>query len=353
MAADPFNMAIYAPLRLNNQFTLAPEPGSGTGIAVLQPDDALFIPLKIRPAAYGTEDPPLRDFNLVLSDPTDAGGTRKNRVITFGYNNNGDGFPESPDAYTLCDRWETNWVINGHNHFERHIQYVSINPGPNYMKMFRPLSIFIDKDIDSIQTDLSADSISINSADGSVQYFKFLGLSLQCLNGSRIVSPNTGSKTLISALGLEGFFGDVIGMDASDRIILGSPNIAGGTLVTGGDLTVDQGSLNIGAGGATVKTGVTVTDGDVTIQGSGHGLRMTESGSDARIGVVTLVNGVATVSTTGVTTNSRIFLTSQQDGNGQAGAMRVSSRIPGVSFTISSSRTNDTATVAWMIIEPN
>ena len=71
------------------------------------------------------------------------------------------------------------------------------------------------------------------------------------------------------------------------------------------------------------------------------------------MGAVTLVGGTATVFTTSVTGNSRIFLTSQQDGNGQAGSMRVSVRIPGVAFAINSNRSNDTATVAWMIIEPD
>lgn len=346
MAAAPFSMEVHAPLKVNQQLTVAPPVGALTGLYMLQPADTTFLPLKIRPKTYGTEDPPMRDFNLTLSEPTYTGGTRANRVMTFGYNNNQDGFPESPDSYTLSDRWETNWYINGHNHFERHIQYVSINPGPNYMRAFRPFSIFIDKDDDSIQVDLAGDSVSIDSADGLTQHFNFAGLSMYCVNGSRISFPDAGAKTLISALGTSGSFGDVFAIDSADKITLGSPNIDGGVRIA-------VGNLDVSAGGATIANDVAIANGNLALQGQGKGLRITEGGGAARMGAVTLAGGMATINTTSVTANSRIFLTSQQDGNGQAGTMRVSGRIPGIAFTINSSRSNDTATVAWLIIEPD
>lgn len=74
-------------------------------------------------------------------------------------------------------------------------------------------------------------------------------------------------------------------------------------------------------------------------------------GANARQGVVTLVGGTATVANTSVGAFSRIFLTSQVDG-GTPGFLRVSSRVNGTSFTITSSSAADTSTVAYEIFEP-
>lgn len=339
MSAVSFNMAIYAPTIINNSLTIAPTAAVPTALFIKQPTDAEFLVMKIRAAAFGTEDPPMRDFNLFISAPVDSGGTRKNRVMTFGYNNSTEGFPEYDDAFTLCDRWESNWYVNGHNYFERHIQYVSINP-EHYLQMYRPLSVFINKDQDIIQTDLNADAVSINDATGDTQYFKFTPLNLYCLNGARVTYADLGAKTLISSISLTGNFADVLRIDAADRILLGSPAFNHSVDVTNGDLNVSDGNLNVAAG-------------DVNIASADHGLRMTEGGPAARVGVVTLNAGTATVMTTAVTANSRIFLTPQQDGSVTAGYMRVSSRAPGFAFVITSSKSTDNSAVAWFIIEPN
>jgi len=71
-----------------------------------------------------------------------------------------------------------------------------------------------------------------------------------------------------------------------------------------------------------------------------------------RVGSVALVAGVATVSLGAlITPNTLIFLTSQADG-GTPGWVRVSSRVDGVSFTITSSSNTDTSTVGWTLVEP-
>lgn len=82
----------------------------------------------------------------------------------------------------------------------------------------------------------------------------------------------------------------------------------------------------------------------------GSRLRVKE-GTGGRMGAVTLVAGQATVSTSAVNSNSRIFLTPQQDG-GTPGAVRVSSRVAGSSFVISSASATDTSVVAWLIVDP-
>ncbi len=91
-------------------------------------------------------------------------------------------------------------------------------------------------------------------------------------------------------------------------------------------------------------------DGNFLIQQAGKGLRVKE-GSNAKQGTATLSGGSATVSNTSVTANSRIFLTSQSDG-GTPGWLRVSARLAGASFTITSSSGSDTSTVAYEIFEP-
>lgn len=81
----------------------------------------------------------------------------------------------------------------------------------------------------------------------------------------------------------------------------------------------------------------------------GKGLKIKE-GSNATMGVATLSLGTVTVNTTAVTANSRIMLTKNSGASG--GAVRVSARVAGTSFTITSSDATDSGTVAWIIFEP-
>lgn len=96
---------------------------------------------------------------------------------------------------------------------------------------------------------------------------------------------------------------------------------------------------------------ILTTDNDLAIAVAGKGLQVKE-GSNAKMGITAaMVAGTVTVNTTAVTANSRIFLTAQTTGAGP-GALRVSARVAGTSFTITSSNAADTSTVAWMLVEP-
>lgn len=76
-------------------------------------------------------------------------------------------------------------------------------------------------------------------------------------------------------------------------------------------------------------------------------------GSNAAMGVATLVAGTVTVSTTRVTANSRIFLAAQSLGTVTAPkALAITARTAGTSFTITSADATDTSLIAWQIIEP-
>lgn len=92
------------------------------------------------------------------------------------------------------------------------------------------------------------------------------------------------------------------------------------------------------------------SEGNLLLLTVGMGHRVKE-GSNAKQGIATLVAGAVTVSNSNITANSRIFLTSQIDG-GTPGFIRVSARVAGTSFTITSSSGTDTSTVAYEIFEP-
>lgn len=120
------------------------------------------------------------------------------------------------------------------------------------------------------------------------------------------------------------------------------------------------GSVAWGPGGAAAQD-ITLSRGaanrldlatsDLSIATAGRGLKVAE-GTNAKMGLATLAAGTVTVSTTAVTANSRIYLTGQGDTAGTEGWLRVSARVAGTSFTITSSSGTDTSTVAWMIVEP-
>lgn len=81
------------------------------------------------------------------------------------------------------------------------------------------------------------------------------------------------------------------------------------------------------------------------------GALLVKEGTNAAMGVATLVAGTVTVNTNKVTATSRIFLTCQTPG-GTPGFLRVSARTAGTSFTILSSSGTDTSVVGWLIVEP-
>jgi len=92
------------------------------------------------------------------------------------------------------------------------------------------------------------------------------------------------------------------------------------------------------------------TSGNALVMRLGSGLRVKE-GSNAKQGTATLSGGTVVVANTSVTANSRIFLTSQFDG-GTPGYLRVTARVPGTSFTVTSGSASDASTFAYQIFEP-
>lgn len=94
-------------------------------------------------------------------------------------------------------------------------------------------------------------------------------------------------------------------------------------------------------------------DGDIKLKTAGQGIYIKE-GSNATMGVATLVAGVATINTTKVTANSRINISIQSLGTvASPKAIAVTGRVNGTSFTITSADLTDTSIIMWVILEPN
>lgn len=91
--------------------------------------------------------------------------------------------------------------------------------------------------------------------------------------------------------------------------------------------------------------------GDLILPLVGGGLKIKE-GTNSKMGWATLSSGTATINTTKVTANSRIFLTNNSP-SGTPGFLYISARTAGTSFTVTSSAgAADTSTFAWIIFEP-
>lgn len=100
-----------------------------------------------------------------------------------------------------------------------------------------------------------------------------------------------------------------------------------------------------------VGTGAFNAKMDIKISTVGNGLYVKE-GTNATMGIATLVAGTVVVNTTKVTANSRIFLTVNGGTLTNVGATYISARTAGTSFTITSMNILDTSNVAWFIVEP-
>lgn len=108
--------------------------------------------------------------------------------------------------------------------------------------------------------------------------------------------------------------------------------------------------LAIGTPSETAGTGLALdVYGQLGISAIGSGLSIAE-GTNAKMGIITLVAGTFTVNTTAVTANSRILL-SRQTAAGTLGHLATANVIAGTSFDIVSDNAGDTSDVAYLIVE--
>lgn len=144
----------------------------------------------------------------------------------------------------------------------------------------------------------------------------------------------------------------------SIRIAGGNSSTAGGSvrLYGGTHATLPNVSEFYNTGALTLTlsaaNNVSVENGDLKVNTVGKTLFIKE-GTNGKMGVSTLVAGTVTVSTTAVTSTSRIQLTIQSLGTvAVPQAIGVTARTAGTSFVITSAALTDTSVVAWVLFEP-
>lgn len=106
--------------------------------------------------------------------------------------------------------------------------------------------------------------------------------------------------------------------------------------------------------------GVSLTSSVGSIDFTGDDVTATTVGNDVTVdiafdpprGTATLVGGTATVLTTFVDADAKIFLTGQND-SGDEGELTITNRVNNVSFDILSASGTDTRDVAWFILDPS
>lgn len=109
----------------------------------------------------------------------------------------------------------------------------------------------------------------------------------------------------------------------------------------------------VGSTKAITFAGTITAASDIKLSTVGSGIYVKE-GTNATMGTGTLVGGTVVISTTKVTANSRIFITDNGGGVvANIGALYISARSAGTSFTVSSSNVLDTSNFSWIIIEPS
>lgn len=166
--------------------------------------------------------------------------------------------------------------------------------------------------------------------------------------GINFLNGTTGDGAFLPRVLLRptsGFGAVVDGYGAADTPGLVQLQLKGSVLGLSASNSIPIGFYNSSRLDATLES-----NGSFALRQVGQGLRIAE-GSNAKQGAATLTAGTVTVANTSVTANSRIFLTAQD--NNSTGALRVSARTAGTSFTITSSNAGDSGVVAYEIFEPS
>ena len=168
------------------------------------------------------------------------------------------------------------------------------------------------------------------------------------LLGSALYGISSGSRNVMMGNNLTIPSPTSDGQLTIQNIIFGTGNTATGT-------DISTGNIGIGIANPTANfhvLGSTKLQGSVTLPDAGNGILIKE-GVNATMGVVTLVSGTATINTAKVTANSRIILDIQSLGTVTVPTtVGTTSRMPGVSFTITSANPADTSVISWIIFEP-
>ena len=122
-------------------------------------------------------------------------------------------------------------------------------------------------------------------------------------------------------------------------------------LLANGNFILQNGGTFTDAGYRLDIQGTLRATGQVSITTVGSGISIKE-GTNAKMGLATMVAGTVTVANTSVTANSRIFLTIQSLGTVTVPmAIGVTVKTVGTSFVITSANVTDSSIIAWEIKE--
>jgi len=123
-------------------------------------------------------------------------------------------------------------------------------------------------------------------------------------------------------------------------------------ITTPGSLTTTT-TLTAGTSITATLGNITATNGNLVLSTAGNKLLIAATSSATCSAGTFALGGTATtvVSNSAVTANSLIYLTTQALGTVTvASTLAVTARLPGVSFTVTSSQSTDTSTIAYLII---
>jgi hypothetical protein len=134
--------------------------------------------------------------------------------------------------------------------------------------------------------------------------------------------------------------------------VVNTPTNATGYGITSIDgVPIGQSAAAVGTFSSLTSNGSVFAARNLSSETVGYGLTIKE-GTNAKQGTAVLVAGTIAVVNSSITANSRIFL-SNQLSSGTPGALYVASRTIGSGFTVTSTSTTDTSTIAYLITEPS
>lgn len=167
-------------LRVNNNGTLIISEAVGfnalaTPLAEIHIGNAPYLNgsvLRFNTAQQGTSNVGVFNWSLVGAD--NAGSSRDNHVMYWGYNISDGGKIISTEP-AIGTGLESFWSPSvGNEYFEYHlITYINVAGD-----VFRPLSFIVNRNTDNVQGNVSADVLGYNSSDGGTQYMIMQGIDI-------------------------------------------------------------------------------------------------------------------------------------------------------------------------------
>lgn len=200
---------------------------------------------------------------------------------------------------------------------------------------------------DTLRTDdtFVAAAVNVGSPSSSARlYMTYADSATQSIGIYCIESAGSSNSTAMQIMEAAGASKRILDIkvtgDSSRRLSV----LASGQITWGSGTALDTNLYRSAAD-------VLATDDDLSLKTAGKGLQIKE-GSNAKLGTATLVAGTVTISNTSVTSTSRIFLTTYNVG-GTPGALYVSGKVAGTSFSVTSTSGTDTSTFNYLIVEPS